>query len=115
SDNTVVAQLAADLGWAKLDKMAHAMGITSKLTGHPSDVLGGLAYGNTPLPMADAYATIADGGVHHPPTIINKIIFPDGSVRSFGNPKGHRVFPYAETYAADQVLEQVLTHPGATA
>ncbi len=80
SDNTVFAQLAADLGWTKLDKMAHAMGITSKLTGNPSEVLGGLTYGTTPLQMADAYATIADGGVHHTPTIINKIVFPDGSV-----------------------------------
>ena len=119
SDNTVFAQLSADMGNVragdKLDALAHAMGITSTLTGNPSEVLGGLTYGTTPLQMADAYATIADGGVHHTPTIIDKIIFPDGSVRTFGNPKGHRVFPYSQTYAADQVLEQVLTHPGATA
>jgi penicillin-binding protein 1A len=114
SDNTVFAQLAADLGWTKLDKMAHAMGITSTLTGNPSEVLGGLTYGTTPLQMADAYATIADGGIHHAPTIINKIIFPDGSVRKFGNPPGHRVFSYAESYAADEVLKEVLIHPGAT-
>jgi penicillin-binding protein 1A len=114
SDNTVFAQLAADLGWAKLDKMAHAMGITSTLTGNPSEVLGGLTYGTTPLQMADAYATIADGGVHHAPTIINEIVFPDGSVRKFGNSPGHRVFSYAESYAADQVLKEVLIHPGAT-
>ncbi|MHB1837016.1 MAG: transglycosylase domain-containing protein, partial [Solirubrobacteraceae bacterium] len=31
SDNTVFVQLAADLGWGKLDAMAHAMGITSPL------------------------------------------------------------------------------------
>jgi penicillin-binding protein 1A len=119
SDNTVFAQLSADLGNVrpgdKLDALAHEMGITSTLTGNPSEVLGGLKYGTTPLQMADAYATIADGGVHHTPTIISKIIFPDGSVRDFGHPKGHRVFSYGETYAADQVLEQVLTHPGATA
>jgi len=119
SDNTVFAQLSADLGNVrpgdKLDALAHEMGITSTLTGNPSEVLGGLKYGTTPLQMADAYATIADGGVHHKPTIISKIIFPDGSVRNFGNSKGHRVFSYAQTYVADQVLEQVLTHPGATA
>jgi penicillin-binding protein 1A len=119
SDNTVFAQLSADMGNTqpgdKLDTLAHAMGITSPLTGNASEVLGGLRYGTTPLQMADAYATIADGGVHHAPTIIDKIVFPDGSVRRFGNPNGHRVFPYAQTYAADQVLEQVLTHPGATA
>jgi penicillin-binding protein 1A len=67
SDNTVFAQLSADMGniepGDKLDQIAHAMGITSKLTGNPSEVLGGLTYGTTPLQMADAYATIADGGV----------------------------------------------------
>ncbi len=119
SDNTVFAQLSADMGNTvpgdKLDQMAHAMGITSTLTGNPSEVLGGLTYGTTPLQMADAYATIADGGIHHSPTIINKVVFPDGSTSDYGNPKGTRVFSYAESYAADEVLKQVLTQPGATA
>ena len=48
------------------------------------------------------------------PTIIDKIVWPDGHVRYFGNSQGTRVFPYAQTYAADQVLKQVLTAPGAT-
>jgi membrane peptidoglycan carboxypeptidase len=78
-------------------------------------VLGGLTYGTTPLQMADAYATISDGGIHHSPTIIAKVTSPDGSTVDFGNPKGTRVFSYAESYAADEVLKQVLTHPGATA
>ena len=115
SDNTVFAQLAADLPPGSLDRIAHAMGITSKLTGNPSEVLGGLTYGTTPLQMADAYATIADGGIHHTPTIIGKVVFPDHSAEDFGNPKPTRVFSYAESYAADQVLKLVLTHPGATA
>jgi penicillin-binding protein 1A len=114
SDNTVFAQLAEDLGYTKLDAMAHAMGITSTLTGNPSEVLGGLTYGTTPLQMADAYATIADGGVHHTPTIIGKVIFKDGSSRDFGDVKGTRVFSYAETYAADEVLKKVITQAGAT-
>ena len=38
SDNTVFAQLAADLGWDKLDQTAHAMGITSQLNGNPAEV-----------------------------------------------------------------------------
>ena len=46
----------------------------------------------TPLEMADAYSTLANGGLHVPPTIINKIVFPDGSVGNFGDPKQTRVF-----------------------
>jgi penicillin-binding protein 1A len=77
-------------------------------------VLGALTYGTTPLQMADAYATIADGGIHHDPTIIDKIVWPNGRVRQFGDSPGTRVFPYNQTYAADEVLKQVLTAPGAT-
>jgi penicillin-binding protein 1A len=118
SDNTVFAQLSADMGndepGDKLDQIAHAMGITSTLTGNASEVLGGLTYGTTPLQMADAYATISDGGVHHAPTIINKIVFPDGSTRNFGNSPGKRIFPYNQTYEADEVLKQVITNPQGT-
>ena len=66
SDNTVYAQLAADLGWSKLDATAHAMGIDSPLDGNPAEVIGGLRIGVTPLEMADAYATLANGGCHVP-------------------------------------------------
>ena len=101
SDNTVFAQLVVDLGVAKMNQVARAMGITSPLGLNPSEVLGALTYGTTPLQMADAYATIADGGVHHRATIIDKIVWPDGHVRYFGNSKGTQVFTYGQTYAAD--------------
>jgi penicillin-binding protein 1A len=115
SDNTVFAQMAADLGWAKLDDTAHAMGITSPLDGNPSEVIGGLRIGVTPLEMADAYATLANGGIHIPTTIIDKVVFPDGSVRNFGDPPQTRVFPYDEAYEGTSVLKQVITSGTGTA
>jgi penicillin-binding protein 1A len=115
SDNTVYAQLAADLGWDKLDQTAHAMGITSPLDGNPSEVIGGLRVGVTPLEMADAYSTLANGGSHIPATIIGKVKFPDGSVQDFGNPKPKRVFTDGEAYAATNVLKGVITSGTGTA
>src|SRR5438105_6395120 len=115
SDNTVFAQLAADVGWDKLDATAHAMGITSPLDGNPSEVIGGLRVGVTPLEMADAYATLANGGYHIAPTIITKVVFPDGSVVNLGDPQRHRVFSDGETYAATQVLKTVVTSGTGTA
>ena len=109
SDNTVYVQLAADLGWDKLDATARAMGITSPLDGNPAEVIGGLRVGVTPLEMADAYATLANGGLHYPATIINNVVFPDGSTRNFGNASGTRVFPYDEAYEGTSVLKQVVT------
>jgi penicillin-binding protein 1A len=112
SDNTVFAQLAQDLGMAKVSQTAHEMGITSPLSNYPSEVLGAVAV--SPLQMADAYATLASGGVHHPPTAISRVVFPSGKVMNFDAQPGTRVFPYNQVYAADQVLEKVLTVPGAT-
>jgi penicillin-binding protein 1A len=109
SDNTVYVQLAADLGWGKLDTTAHSMGITSPLDGNPAEVIGGLRVGVTPLEMADAYATLANGGSHVPATIINKVVFPDGSSRDFGNPDPDRVFPYDQAYEGTSILKQVVT------
>jgi penicillin-binding protein 1A len=99
---------------SKFDAMAHAMGITSTLQGNPAEVIGGVGGGVTPLEMADAYATIADGGVHHPTTILNRVVFADGSADNLGDPSGTRVFSDGEAYAATQVLKQVITSPGGT-
>jgi penicillin-binding protein 1A len=115
SDNTVFAQMAADLGWSKLDQTAHAMGITSPLDGNPAEVIGGLHIGVTPLEMADAYATLANGGSRVRATIINKVRFPDGSQRNFGDPRHRRVFPDGEAYAATSVLKGVITSGTGTA
>jgi len=115
SDNTVFAQLAADLGWAKLDQTAHAMGVTSPLNAFPSEVIGGLKDCCTMLEMADAYATIANGGNHIAPTILNRVAFPDGSSIDLGNPQPHRVFTDGETYAATQVLQTVIQSGTGTA
>ena len=115
SDNTVFAQLAVDIGPAKMDAMAHAMGITSSLNDLPAEVIGGLKEGVTPLEMADAYATLANGGWHIPTTIISKIVFPDGSSQSFADPPKKQVFSYGEAYAAIQVLKQVITSGTGTA
>lgn len=115
SDNTVFAQLGVDLGMTRVDAMAHSMGITSPLFGYPSEAIGGLHIGVSPLQMSDAYATLANGGRHIPPTIINKVVFPDGKVVSLGNPTATRVFSDGEAYAGTNVLKTVVTSGTGTA
>ncbi|MDQ6820943.1 MAG: penicillin-binding protein [Actinomycetota bacterium] len=117
SDNTVFAQLSADLndqfttgGWDKLDTIAHNMGIgADTLHGNGSEVLGGLSPGVTPLEMAVGSATIANGGWHIPPTILDHIVFPDGRTVNYGNPPRNKVFTDGETAAAIAVLKGVIT------
>jgi penicillin-binding protein 1A len=78
SDNSVYIQLAADLGPDKIAQTARDLGIRTKLNGYCAESLGGLTLGVSPLEMATAYATIADGGYRNRPTIITRIEFPDG-------------------------------------
>jgi penicillin-binding protein 1A len=62
SDNSVYAQLGTEVGVNDIVDTAHEMGITSKLDDNPALILGGLKHGVTPLEMAYAYNTLANGG-----------------------------------------------------
>ena len=72
SDNTVYAQLDLDLGPRGGRQTAYDMGITSPLHGYPAEGLGGLTDGVSPLEMARAYATIANGGWRMRPIAITQ-------------------------------------------
>ena len=80
SVNTVFAQIVEKLGPQNLDAMAEACGISpSELPGaYPSQVLGTADV--SPLEMAAAYATFANGGVYNSPILFTKVTTPDGKV-----------------------------------
>jgi penicillin-binding protein 1A len=105
SDNTVYAQLDVDLGPKKVAETAHKLGITTKLDGVPSEGLGGLRLGVSPLEMADAYATLASGGIHSKPEAIKKVVFPDGKTDVLGKPKQNRAIPAGVAAEATKILE----------
>jgi penicillin-binding protein 1A len=125
SVNVVFAQLGLDVGPANIAKTAYQMGITSPLGikgardipckggRHcyipPADAIGGLSVGVTPLEQADAYATLANGGVHHDPTAIDRVVFPGGKVDKTSADAGKRVLTEGEAYEVTKVLEGVIT------
>ena len=74
--NAIFAQLDLDVGPDAVRQMAYKLGITTHLDGIPAEGIGGLRLGVTPLEQADAYASFADGGVHHPATAVAKVVFP---------------------------------------
>src|SRR3954470_715894 len=106
SDNSVFAQLDIDVGPKNVAKTAKLMGITSKLEGLPSEGLGGLTYGVSPLEMASAYATLASGGIRSEPKAIRKVVFPDGKSDDLGKPKRKRVLSDGVAYTVTKVLEK---------
>jgi penicillin-binding protein 1A len=107
SDNTVYAQLAADLGEQTITEMAHKMGVKVHLDSYPSEALGGLTIGVSPLEMSDVYATLADGGYRNKPIAITKVIFPDGHVdKSWGRPHRTKVLSDGVTAEETKILEE---------
>jgi penicillin-binding protein 1A len=106
SDNSVYAQLDVDLGPKKVAETAHRLGVTTKLDGVPSEGLGGLRLGVSPLEMARAYATLASGGIRHKPIAIRKVKFADGKSDNFTSDKGKRVMTDGEAYEVTQILKK---------
>jgi membrane peptidoglycan carboxypeptidase len=103
SDNTVYARLTLDLGPKPVAGLAQRMGIQSKLKPVPSIVLGVNAV--SPLDLATAYATLADGGVEHDPTILTKVVFPDGHTEGASQSKGKQVVDPKVAGVVTKVLE----------
>jgi penicillin-binding protein 1A len=105
SDNTVYAQLILDIGPKKVCQTAKDLGITTKLDCYPAEGLGGLRLGVSPLEMANAYATLASGGVRNEPKAIRRVVFPDGKSEDLGKPKRKRVLTDGQAYEVTQILE----------
>jgi penicillin-binding protein 1A len=80
SDNTVFAQLSADIGPDKIRQAAYDMGITSHLDAYYAESIGGLRYGVAPLEMANAFATVSNGGWRNRATALTKVVHPSGRV-----------------------------------
>jgi penicillin-binding protein 1A len=107
SDNTVYAQLAADLGEETITQMAYKMGVKTHLSSYPAEAIGGLTLGVTPLEMAVVYATLADGGWRNSPIAITKVVFPDGHTDSnWGQPHRVKVLSEAVTAEETSILHQ---------
>ena len=109
SDNTVYAQLIIDVGPKAVRETAKMMGIETKLDGLPAEGLGGLRLGVSPLEMANAYATLASGGIRNEAKGIRKVVFPDGKTDDLGKPKRKRVFTEGQAYEVTKILKQNVT------
>jgi penicillin-binding protein 1A len=109
SINVIYAQLDLDVGPDNVKAMAEKLGITSPLDGIPAEGIGGLRIGVTPLEQADAYATFADGGVHHPATAIAKVAFPNGKTDIPDEDAANRVISDGIAYEVTDILKGVIT------
>ncbi len=115
SDNTVFAQLDLDVGPKNVAATAKSMGIESELDGIPAEGIGGLRIGVSPLEMADAYATLASGGIHHNPIAIRRVAFPSGRTDRPERPDPRRVVSEPVAYEVWRLLHDNITEGTGTA
>ncbi len=109
SVNVIFAQLDLDVGPENVTQTAHEMGIEADLESVPAEAIGGLREGVTPLEQADGYATLASGGIHHDPTAIARVEFPNGKVDEPDPESGDRVLTEGQAYEVTRILEGVIT------
>jgi penicillin-binding protein 1A len=115
SVNAVFAQLDLDVGPEEVRDTAYDMGITTQLDGFPAEGIGGLRIGVTPLEMANAYATLANGGIRNTATAISKVEFPNGDTDEPGEEERTRAFSDGVAYEVTDVLKGVITSGTGTA
>jgi membrane peptidoglycan carboxypeptidase len=111
SVNAYYAQLMVRVGTTNAIRAARSMGITSPLHDYCSLVLG--TENVTPLELAGAYATLANGGVHCRPSIIAAITGPTGRVLFDGRPSCRQAVDPQVAATAVGILRGVVG-PGGT-
>ena len=82
SVNCAFVRLSTSVGQDKLIDLAHKMGVQQTRPTQNDQFLT-LSIGTveaTPMEMATVMATIANGGVHHKPFVVQKVVGPDGKV-----------------------------------
>ncbi len=111
SVNCAYMRLARQVGLANVVSMAQRMGISEVTAADafiPSMVIGAIAV--HPIEMADAYATLADNGVYHPPSFISTIVDRSGAVIFKGDQPGKRIFSKQIAAEADVAFRAVVQY-----
>jgi penicillin-binding protein 1A len=106
SVNVVYAQVVLDVGAWRVVDAAKRMGITSPLTAVPSIALGTEEV--SPLEMADAYSTMANGGYRVAPMAIRKITDARGKTLWRAKVARARVISPVVTALATDALQDVM-------
>ncbi|MDP2300016.1 MAG: penicillin-binding transpeptidase domain-containing protein, partial [Actinomycetota bacterium] len=113
SINAVFAQVILEIGADKVADTATRMGITTPINAVPAIALGSQEV--TPLEMASAYGTFANGGVHVPPHGIVEVADVTGEVLFTADAQGTEAITPAVAYLVTDMLRGVISKGTGTA
>jgi penicillin-binding protein 1A len=106
SVNTIFAQVSLRVGLSRIVDVAHRMGIRSPLVPVCSLTLG--PEGVSPVEMTDAFATLADRGVHHRAELLQHVTGPPSRVLWRLRSSGRRVLSRRVTDRVTYALSGVV-------
>ena len=112
SSNTGYVQVAKAVGIQNVIDLCHDLGIDTELPPYSSTTLGTASLST--LQMAEAYSTFATGGTHRDAVAITQITNREGEVVYQHEDKSEKVLETNVTQAVTQVLQGVISNPGAT-
>ena len=113
SANTGFLRLSEAIGPASITSMAKRLGVTSQVSSVYTTTLGVAAV--TPLEMANAYATLANGGTKHESCAVTKITNKDGAVLYEAKDTGEKAVSQEVAGATTNVLREVFDASDGTA
>jgi penicillin-binding protein 1B len=109
--NNPTIELAEMVGLDNVASLAKDAGITG-VEATPAMAIG--AYDATPLQMAGAYTTFANGGIHIDPWLLASVRQPNGDVMADYAPQTRPVLDPRAAYLTVSMLEQVVNNPHGT-
>ena len=106
--NVATVQLAQEVGYDRVVRMAHRVGLNEAIKATPAVALG--AYETTPLEIAGAYTVFANEGSHVTPTTISLVRAPDGSVLYQHQADPRNTLDPRVTYLMVNMMQDVLRY-----
>ena len=113
SSNTGLVQVAEAIGGEKIVEFAEKMGIDEELSPYASITLG--TVGVPAIQMAEAYSTLATGGIHRDSVIITKIEDRNGNIVYEHEDSPERVLKAELAQAETEILETVISSANGSA
>jgi penicillin-binding protein 1B len=103
--NIATIALAQEVGYDNVVTLAHSAGIPNARP-TPSMAIG--TYSATPLDMAGAYTTFANGGVHLKPWLLASVRSPNGDIVADFAPEAKQVLDPRVAFLTQSLLEGVM-------
>ncbi|MDP2182418.1 MAG: PBP1A family penicillin-binding protein [Actinomycetota bacterium] len=108
SVNSVFARLILDVGASDVVATAEKMGLHEGIFPVPAIALGGLEEGVSPLEMASAFGTLANGGIHAEPFAVSEVANAKGDVMFEAEPSSTEAIEPAVAYLTTDILTGVI-------